>query len=230
MLGSGLTLTSALNAADTTGVDTWGTEIEFIDAPALLNLDSLESSTDIRAFYEGTVTLQSDLGVYTAIAPGSTTPGTITAGTTFNSYLLHWDPENPVGTPNGVIKTFTDAFITFDTEVLGFLGSPTELDDSDFLNATTDFGNISGYEGRSAGFGTNNDAFTVGAGVHGDNYEPGKTFVVSKLSINGSNVDQIRVFTAAVPEPTTVMGLILGLGFVGYRTIRRRKAGASAAA
>lgn len=234
-LGASLVFAFKSSAADLTNVDEHGGQIHFIDTPTVgsIGIADLESNAVISAWHEGAFTVgPGGLSVYTDKTPNSETVATLAAGTVVRSYLLSWNPVGNLGTT--LNKSFTDAFVAFDSEILGFLGTPTELKNSDTL-ATGDSpfeSDLRNHEGRSAGFGSGNDAFLAIGSGKGDNFVggiPGKTFRVERLAINNNNVDHIRIITA-VPEPATVIGSILAIGLVGYQGLRRRKKALAAAA
>lgn len=179
-----------------------------------LDNNVFQSDDLIRLFYEGSGILTSDLTVYTGFdGGGSPLSTTIDMGTEVRSYLIHWDPVT------GSQKTFTDTTISFEGTILGFLGPTASLDATDNLfESDLDFSGLKGDAGRQAGFGGGNDQFATGSGK-GDNYLY-NPFTINKLSINGSNVDQIRIFTA-IPEPATVLSLLLALGLIGMLGFRR---------
>ena len=224
-----LALPAQLQAVNLAGVAGSSGSIEQIAVPGVgtpLDLDNnaYQSDTKIRLLYQGQETLGADLDVYSGF-DGSGDPVqdvTIGAGATVRSYLLHWDPT---ADGSGIVN-FTDTWVDFQGEILGYLGWPGELDATDDIGHLSNryaFSGLKGDIGRQAGFGRSNDNFTLGGGQKGDNYGevPTDRFQVYKLSINGSNVDQIRIFTV-VPEPSTIIAMILGLGVIAYRGLRRK--------
>lgn len=101
----------------------------FVGAPASVVVGASQSSTVARVFVEQTAeVLSSDLpvdlsgpGRYSAL--GSESPGSIAAGTSVQSWFIHFDPV--AGTQ------FVDASVTFDKEVLGLIFLLPNLEASD---------------------------------------------------------------------------------------------------
>ncbi|MCK6546409.1 hypothetical protein L6R52_11215 [Myxococcota bacterium] len=130
--GDRRTLTLRLNA--TTGIDQLrvvtraagssptlvaSTSVDVITPPASVAQGRLESSTLVRLFPERTVTLASAASVeITAVgevtSDATLSPGTIAAGTTVQTYLIHMDPTG--GTTTG--RTITGS-VTFVGTILG---------------------------------------------------------------------------------------------------------------
>jgi hypothetical protein len=123
---------------------------------------------------------------------GAFSPTTLTAGTKYNSAIVH-------------LETLTDglglkAVIEFTTEIIGMsLFSPSIDDgDPDYGAPGTDYPTneipIAGLDTRGIDFRAN-DKFTISA--------DGKTLSVH-FTANGLGFDQIRVFTSGVPEPASL--------------------------
>ncbi len=154
-------------------------------------------------------------------------PTTLGVGTSFNSYLLHFDPADdpalpvPAGIPTNSqyittitfdnpiigVQLFSEGFDTLKHYVDGMLTDYTgTLEQGDIqagLNATTGilFNNPNYYPSYAPYRGIEEDAFVLAIS--------GNTLMVA-LSVSSNEIDQIRVFTAptitaAVPEPTSVV-------------------------
>ncbi len=132
--------------------------------------------------------------------------GTILAGTRVASHGIVFDPVN---------ATNTTASVTFDRPILGVLYLTDKLAATDALlgapgtiyNSPSARGLENGAERASTLFSGNTLEFTWRASSPGDN---------------------VRVLTAAVPEPATWAMLIAGFGMVGFAARRRRVAHANA--
>lgn len=125
---------------------------------------------------------------------------TITKGTAIDSYYFYYDPRNTAS----ILAT-----ITFSTKVLGVVVVTSEFVNTDFLRVGS-----APYPGDPAfsarGYELNQDTLRLSA--------DGRTLTIDNSASNPG--DQIRVITAAVPEPST-MGLaaaaLIGLGFLRRR-------------
>jgi hypothetical protein len=119
----------------------------------------------------------------------------IPAGTLISSHGFVFDPRPDVG---------SEGFVTFDRPILAVITLRNELRDSDFLNPATAFDN------------------PLLRGI-----EPGDTVTFSgntlRWNLTASNPgDNIRIITAAIPEPATWAMMIAGFGMVGFAARRRR--------
>lgn len=153
----------------------------------------------------------------------------IPVGTHFNSYLLHFDP---LGSP---AVGFYDATINFTNPVIGVqlfsngfalqkpVGTPYQgtLEEGDAQIAANGGPPITYYPG-SATFPPLGLNFR---GVEEDSFQ--LTVAGNKVELSGQvfngEIDQIRILTAAVPEPSSIIawGLIVPLGCVGLVALRR---------
>jgi hypothetical protein len=132
--------------------------------------------------------------------------GTVMAGTRVASHGVVFDPRNN--------RTLVGS-VTFDRPILGLIWSTNRLIATDTL-----FG-LPGITYNSPG----------ARGLENRD-RPGTSFAGNVLTINdwaaSSPGDNIRVLTAAVPEPATWAMLILGFGLVGFAARRRPTAAVSA--
>lgn len=128
-------------------------------------------------------------------------PGDIAAGTTVNSYFIHFDPESGGPTVEGSI--------TFETPVLGI---------------------ITGNWGASNFLGGYGDGLGALQGPQLDPTAPNADLLVLSEDMRtvswdflsgGTNVDQLRIITQSVPEPAS--GLLLVLASVGLLLPRRQR-------
>lgn len=175
-----------------------------ISPPSDIRNGAMESNTEVFAFSElQNVTLATDVVVNVSV-PGSTpaspsddnfSPATIPAGSLVSSYFLHCDR---VGSSTGNPLNFLGS-ITFDTDVLGLI----ILDDG--LNATHSYPGLPGTQyaldgaleiNRTAAF----DAVTLSADR--------RTVTFDFRDANAP--DDVRIITAAVPEPSSA--LLIGMG------------------
>lgn len=209
---------SVCSAVDLAGVSA-DTGIAVVDTPSSLGHGDLESDNQVYLFFEGITSLSSNTYAYTTA--GSSTKSLIaSAGTKVRSYMLHFDP---LGSPDssGELFDLSNASVTFNEGILGFLGDNDsgELDASDVFSSVSYENTIKGKASRHTGFGVNGDIFGPG----GDEFSvTGSTIMIDKLVIGGANVDQIRVFTP-VPEPGVYVGVLFGLGLVGYRAFQKKR-------
>lgn len=139
---------------------------------------------------------------------GSLSGTTLTAGTHVNSYILqHDDVANGSNTQSMTV--------TFDTEILGLglLNSGSTFTLNDLDGALGKAGVIySTNNGRLYGLSASEN-ITISADR--------RTLTVNSV-IGGGGQDQLRIFTAVIPEPATVtLGL---LGICGLAARRRRRA------
>jgi hypothetical protein len=175
-----------------TGGTTPGTFVHLDPAPAAVGGDNL-NSVDLFAFVERlNVTLPAML--VTDLG------GPITAGTKVSSFGVAFDPKKP--------ELFVEGFVTFPRPILGVLTSTLRLKNTDaLLGAPGTTYNSPGARGL-------------------DNFDiPGTFFVGNTLFLDWKALspgDNVRVLTAAIPEPTTWAMLVAGFGLIGFASRRRR--------
>jgi len=195
--------------------------ISEISAPTSVTPGSLESSNTIWAFDEQqNYQLSSDL--FVDELSGTSTAGSIAAGTTVNSYFLHADPDGTSVDPADAVNL--SGTILFDKKILGIVWSGTPcahcpstnmyLDASDYLGAT---GTV--YPTGDLGRGYEVEDFYVANGtqdfvtISADGYS---LTMVSSAALPLYS-DQLRVITSVVPLPLPVWlfgsGLVALLGF-----------------
>ena len=185
--------------------------------PASVLKGALSSNTDIYTFAE-----QQDIllgapvavditaaGLYAPFIPLS--PGVIPQGTLVRSYLFHADSPS-------LATQFTNGSIAFSKPILGVIVSDAGLDATDALLGLGSVQYPTGYAFRGLEFSplallTPDLAFISGNMLN-----------LSLLLNTSTRVDQLRVITAGVPEPTTWALAALGLGCVGLISRRRRGA------
>jgi hypothetical protein len=150
-------------------------------------------------------------------------PGVIPAGTPYESYFFHFDPGVNGGfyPSSGSIPSEID----FSTQILGLqlfgrgAGSPRPLTgtlpDGD---AISPFG-TSYYPGTAT---TNEQARGVESGDSLGITNGRKNLLLSGLAFGGQ-VDQIRVFVAAVPEPATLAMAFVGLAGIMVLCLSRAR-------
>ncbi len=119
-----------------------------------------------------------------------------------NSYLLYTDQMGTGG------STTYDITVSSDQRILGVITTSALLDTTD----TT--------------FGLGGTKYPFGDGSRGQENRDFTTLSGNTLTLHNvtsGNVDEIRVFTAAVPEPGSI-ALLVGMGVSGTAFLRRRKA------
>lgn len=196
--------------------------------PASVASGGLQSNTTAYVFLENQLILSSPLGVdvsspglYATV--GSVTPGTIAAGTFVDVYMLESQPQSVPPAPSDY-RTYQGS-LTFSTPVLGILLEAASLRNTDAVLGApgtvyppisdTYSGldlNTPGCSGSSCG----NDAIFLSA--------DGKT--IDFNFITNYSEDQIRIITAATPEPGGIAFALLGLlPFIARKSARllRRK-------
>ncbi len=160
------------------------------------------------------VTLSSDIGVdiqqsgsyswFSRRALASVS-GTISAGTSVNSYLLHFDPARGIRRVSGIV--------TFAEPIVGLMVRGASLNATDAILGAPGTSYESGtFRGSDSIF----DKLTLSS--------DSMSLSVDRMLSFGS-MDQVRIVTAsAVPEPPTVALALLGLVAIGWSN-RDRKNG-----
>jgi hypothetical protein len=193
------------------------------EPPSDIQNGAWESNTDIRAFAElQNVTLTDGVAVQIT-APGTSpsdvsqnlSPGTIMAGTTVNSYFLHFDA---VGAPTDQNAVSASGSITFSSNILGIAMFPSTLNPTDPI------------------FGLPGVTYATGQGPRGLDIAPGQFGTMSNdeitltadlrtVTVNLSDAaspDEFRVFTAT-PEPSSACLEVAGaVGLWAFFRARRR--------
>ena len=212
-----------------------------VSAPASLANGAFESSTNIRAIDEQqNVSLSGLLRMDVDGTPGITYLGTsnlghsqfpnpsptFSAGTVVNSHILHMDlaGNNPAWMALSWIITcgLNERIVglIFSNQVSTSNGLPAAyLNASDplvgFTTTTYDPG-----AGRRSIRGETTDQATISV-------TPDRRTLTVTMGVGGNNLDEIRVITQTIPEPSTYLvftGLILCFGLAGWWRKRRQAA------
>jgi hypothetical protein len=221
----------ALFANASTLVSTAGQVAVLAVPPLNIAVGGLESNTTAYVFQENALTLASPVstdismpGTYLTV--GSLTPGTIAAGTPVDVYMLESQPASaPFGGPS--YRTYQGS-LTFNEPILGIIVKTSGLRSTDtplgypgtiYPPMTSTYSGIElntpGCKGSKCG----NDAVILSANGETVNFD----FVT-----NVSEVDEIRIITAATPEPggiaLTLLGLLPLLALKSARAARGKRA------
>lgn len=185
-----------------------------ISPPASVTKGSLTSDTDIFLFAEqSNLVLGSNLsvdisaaGLYAPFIPLS--PNVISAGTLVSSFMLHADPASSGNNP-------TFGTVSFAQPILGIIISDAGLDATDAVLGNGGTVYPTGYAQRGL-------EFTPLAILTPDLlFLSGNMLNLSLLLNTSIRVDQIRVITAAIPEPSSL--LLAALGGMGCVVALRRR-------
>ncbi len=208
-----LALGALVGPARAQSVITTGGAVTVVSPPADLHIGAFQSDTLIRAFREQqNLVLAAPLavdvvnpGLYDTLGSLPAVQPDLAAGTRVNSLMLHSDPVSPRATYDGTV--------TFDADVLGVILISRTLSDSD---ATL------GLAGVSYPFGDNRRGLELGATGRDDSaaLSADRRTVTLHFQTSG-NVDEVRVLTAAVPEPG-LTSLLAGAGLSASLCLRRR--------
>ena len=200
-----IALTALHSAAKAAIISTTGA-ILVIPAPPDARTGHLENSASIRAFAEQqNLTLAHPVLVDITV-PGTSpaggvqnlSPGQIATGATVSSFFLHYDQP---GAPGVVVEAIGS--ITFDTDVLGIIVLSQALDDTDTYPGlpTTIYTSGDSLRGMEI-FPAGSDVITLSPDR--------RTIIVDFHNVN--NADDVRIITAAVPEPASL--LLAGIAIV----------------
>lgn len=167
----------------------------------------------------------------TSVVDVALVAGVIPAGTNFDSYLFHFDPGNSTFPSDA--NFYVDVSIEFSTKILGvqlFSSSDLQLDKPAGTNyvGTLEFGDAevfanggpaaAYYPSTSSFRGLEEDSFAIDLASHRISLA-GKAF--------GTEIDQLRVIVAVVPEPNTFLTLGAGAAILGALRRRPRYIGAA---
>jgi hypothetical protein len=142
-------------------------------------------------------------------AAADLTPAQLAAGTQIDSYLLHADPLG-----GGMPIVMFQGSVTFDRPILGAMMTYESLTQTDSLlgSATTNYippEFFRGFEGPG---------FPIYSFAVSDSLEISDDFRTLTFAFRTeSRMDQIRIVTAANPEPSTAILVALAAAFVAIR-------------
>jgi len=175
----------------------------------------LKSDTELFTFQESSsLTLSQSVRVDITSAgtyqcDSSLTPGTIPAGTEVDSYFLH---SEPVHQPKVYVGS-----ITFSTPILGVIVLDAGLDRTDALLGAPGTLYPTGNAGRGLELSPTEDYVSLSSDL--------KTLSVHFTT--HSDIDEVRILTAAVPEPASLILAVPALVALPLlsRFVRRSKTG-----
>jgi hypothetical protein len=214
-----------------TGVATSGSAVWLDAAPSLVNHHAPSADWVVLGWREGTTTLTSDLfvnhdgssGIFGKLVGGiadAPKSGTISAGVTVDSYMLHFNPCAEAGI--AILAGFT-----FPTQILGLIFIGSDLANSDFLAPGTLYDLNQTWRGLELNAGWP-FGFTYGNVM--DVSAEGNHLNMLYSAVIGGQVDQVRVLTlgatsssfAVAPEPQTIVFWLVLLFFGLAALVRRR--------
>jgi hypothetical protein len=132
-------------------------------------------------------------------------PATISAGTAVSSYFLHCDAVGSQSPPIRFVGS-----ITFDTDILGLV----------FVNPRLNQGHD--YPGLPGTLYSTTGAMEINSTPAFDSIELSADRRTVTVDYRNSNSpDDVRIITAAVPEPATILLAVLGCGLLALRHCRR---------
>lgn len=196
--------------------------ITLIPAPPSVRDQAIVSDTEISLFVERQgVVLQQALN-FNITAPTTaptettlgTTPGSISEGTRVDSYYIHL--QSLSGTSQ--VPVLLSGSITFDRDVLGIAIFNPQLNQSDL---------VLGLPGTLYGTGGERDLEVVAGGIFGVGPNDAITLSDDRRTVtlnlgNTAGGDQLRIVTAAVPEPSSWALLSVACVTIAAWRIRRR--------
>jgi hypothetical protein len=180
-------------AANAGIISTTGAIDVLASPPPSVKLGDLRSDTELFTFQESSnLTLSQDVSVDITTAgtyqsKSSLTPGTISAGTEVDSYFLH---SNPVHQPQVYVGS-----ITFSSPILGVIVLSAGLDKTDSLLGAPGTEYPTGNVGRGLELSPTEDYVTLSSDL--------KTLSVHFTTHD--DIDEVRILTAAVPEPASLI-------------------------
>lgn len=173
---------------------------------------ALQSQTDAYLFLESSGVLVAPLsvdissdGLYNNASPGSA--GVIGPGTFFSSYLIHHESVNFAF--SAVFATYT-----FPDPVIGIITSDALLDASDaaLANGGTLYPNGLAFRGLELPYLITPDSV----------FWAGNQVFISVVTNTQAVLDQMRVITSPIPEPSTLWLATIALGSMLWVGVRRR--------
>ncbi len=172
--------------------------------------------------HDGSVVVTSPVESANVVKP-ALVAGVIPAGTLVDSYLFHYDPQNPPISAN-----FYDSTILFSNKILGVqlftsayttLQKPAgtayvgQLEAGDSAVAAMGGPAVGYYPAGLSYRGMEEDAMQITNGGFG---------IELAGEVDGAEIDQVRIFVA-VPEPNSVLLALIGLLGLSFLTIKKAR-------
>lgn len=211
-IGLVITFLTGISASVSAAIIDTSNNVSIISPPESLDIGYLSSDSNVFLFNEKKdYLLKSDVFINTAQSGEYTNPGTntpsneyISAGTSVDSYYLHYDPTSSSGSISGSL--------TFNTEVIGLIFLNNEL-----ISSLPIFGSPSTIY-------LNDQIESIESPAIGDliTLSPDRLSLLFEFSAT-SRTDNIRIITSTSPVPVPPSILLFLSGLIGLTIFSKRK-------
>lgn len=214
-----ISVTLGLASASAWGAPIITGQIALVGAPSSVEAGATEDDGSMLLFLEREGVLlptqvAGEITLPTTVADGlGTTPGAVGAGSRVDSYFVHFDTAT-VDLPITLSGT-----ITFETDILAVMLFGASLDASDSI-----LGAPGSTYPPAGDFFRGTSELTSGGDIVTLSSDRRTLTIQSRVSqIAGfSGIDQLRIVTATVPEPSTAWLIAIGLLGAGLRSRKAR--------